>query len=134
VKETPPRDTPRRPLDIRPQHTGSIAPPASSTAQKPLRAEDIQVLKVRELTELERQAMEKSLRCSDPLAAEVVLNPRMRALMGFAMKLPAEKLPQRTSWVFSRTTRCFERGNMGGVSEFDAIDEAARHAVEGRER
>jgi hypothetical protein len=106
------------------------ARPAAPPPAPPGRSDrSVEVLRVRELTADERAAMKAVLRCSDPLAAEVRLGERLRAVLAEVTRLGTNRLPETVSWVFGRAGRCFDRPGGLAAQELDLIDEAARRAA-----
>lgn len=115
------RHAPPPPLSARP-----AAPPPAPPGRND---RSVEVLRVRELTPDERAAMKAVLRCADPLAAEVRLGGRLRAVLAEVTRLGTNRLPETVSWVFGRAGRCFDRPGGLAAQELDLIDEAARRAA-----
>ena len=122
---------------------GASTPPAPATASAgqssslmslpPARSQwrELEIRRVRELTDQERAAMKSSLGCPDPLSAEVVLDPTQRGLVAQLLKMKAEQLPEVINWIVGRTESCFNRRTLalGSRKALEQLDEAVRRAA-----
>jgi len=115
-----------------PQSAGGVVATPGPAAPRPqlLGGElHVEILRVRELTDDERQRMRGKLRCADPLAADVRPDARTRSALARLMDVPERSLPATVSWIFGRRERCFQRPAEPLARHLDALDAAARRVA-----
>jgi hypothetical protein len=89
----------------------------------------VQVTAVRKLRKEEREAMKGKLRCSNPLAADIRPDGRLRRVLSDVLQIPLDSLPERLFWVFARDGRCFDRAGQAFARELDEVDEQVRRGA-----
>jgi len=106
--------------------TGGLVTAGPASPQVIGGAFDVDVVRVRALTEDERSGLAGKLRCTDPLAADIRPGARTRPVIARVLKMPEEDLPETVAWVFGREQRCFDRSGLANAQQYEALDAAAR--------